>query len=315
VNPRIRPFEPSDLPAIAALHATVVPLHAHSLSELEGDTSKVEPQYRRHFLVAEVDGAIVGAADYHRNAGSYHPHRFYLELYVHPQHTRQGIGGALFEATLEALRPLEAISLRVQVREDEPHAVAFAAKRGFLENKRDFESVLEVARFDAASYAALAAKLEAEGVRLRSWRELDSAQFRRALHAAFSVARLDVPRSEPATPISFEFFEKNVLEDPELLWDASFAALEGAHLIGFTGTYQGAHPGWALQWLTAVLREARGRGVATALKVRQIVAARDAGFTTIRTDNDSRNAAMLAVNTRLGFERQPALLSMLKTLE
>ena len=35
-------------------------------------------------------------------------------------------------------------------------------------------------------------------------------------------------------------------------------------------------------------------------------------FNAVRTDNDTRNAPMLAVNARLGFERQMAVLVMQK---
>jgi mycothiol synthase len=130
----------------------------------------------------------------------------------------------------------------------------------------------------------------------------------------FSVVRLDVPRADPPSPISFEFFDKNVMNDAELVWDASFVALENQAIVGFTGAYRGAKDGWLDQWLTATLRTVRGRGIALALKVRQIQAAKNLGFTTIRTDNDTRNAAMLAVNAKLGFVRQPAVLTLSKTL-
>jgi mycothiol synthase len=82
--------------------------------------------------------------------------------------------------------------------------------------------------------------------------------------------------------------------------------------VGFTGAYKGAREGWVDQWLTAVTREVRGRGIATALKVRQLEAAQALGFSTVRTDNDTRNTAMLAVNGKLGFVRQPAALVMKK---
>jgi mycothiol synthase len=310
----IRPFESADLSAVLDVQHAAVPDRPHSAHELETDLVNLEEHLRRNILVASLNGRVVGAADYHRSAGSYHPHKFYLELYVHPDFTNRGVGGALFEATLEALKPLEAILVRTQVREDEPRAVRFASTRGFSEDKRDFESKLSVQAFDAAPFAPLEGNLERDGVILRSWRELDSETFRRELHAVFSVVRLDVPRADPPSPISFEFFDKNVMNDAELVWDASFVALENQAIVGFTGAYRGAKDGWLDQWLTATLRTVRGRGIALALKVRQIQAAKNLGFTTIRTDNDTRNAAMLAVNAKLGFVRQPAVLTLSKTL-
>ena len=305
---------PQELEAILRVQHAAVPTRPHSLSEFQQDTANLEEKYNRHFLVAESVGHIVGVADYHRSAGSYHPQKFLLELYVHPDSRDQGIGAALFDAILEVLKPLEAISVRVQVAENEPQSLHFARSRGFEETKRDFESHMELSTFDVARFSSLKADQRARGVRLKSWVELNSETFRRELHAVFSEVRLDVPRSEPPTPISFEFFEENVTGDPELLWDASFVALEGDKIIGFTGAYRSPKDGWVDQWLTATTRAARGRGVAMALKVRQLTTARDLGYKMIRTDNDTRNAPMLAVNEKLGFQHQPAVLSMLKTL-
>ena len=48
-------------------------------------------------------------------------------------------------------------------------------------------------------------------------------------------------------------------------------------------------------------RDWRGRGVAGALKSAQIAWARQAGIRRLVTSNDAPNAAMLAVNRRLGY--------------
>jgi mycothiol synthase len=68
------------------------------------------------------------------------------------------------------------------------------------------------------------------------------------------------------------------------------------------------------QWLTGVKREYRRRNLALALKVRSVQFAKDNGYTSIRTDNDSSNTGMLAINDKLGFKRGAASLSLLKLL-
>jgi mycothiol synthase len=302
----IRSYRFEDLPAIQAVQSAAMPMRAHSLHEYENDVTKLEERLRRNFIVAELNGVVVGAADYHRFAGSYHPHKFGLELFVNPIVEGRGVGRALFGAALTALQPLEPISLSVQVCEDEPRALQFAAQNDFLEVKRDFDSVLEVQQFETHAHRL------GDNVRLVSWREADSFDRRREFHEVFEEVRLDVPRADTPTPLTFEFFEENILNDAETLPDVSFYGLREDRIIGFTGAFKGARDGWIDQWLTAVKREARGQGIATALKVKQIESAKALGFTHIRTDNDSRNAAMLAVNEKLGFQRQPAVLVMRK---
>ncbi|HWI52702.1 MAG TPA: GNAT family N-acetyltransferase, partial [Symbiobacteriaceae bacterium] len=58
--------------------------------------------------------------------------------------------------------------------------------------------------------------------------------------------------------------------------------------------------------VTAVLREHRGAGVARALKIKALAAAKAHGYRIIKTWNATTNAPMLAINGWLGFVRQPA---------
>ena len=231
---------------------------------------------------------------------------------MHPDAQRRGIGRILWNAVEHGLHQLEMRCVTVQVSEDHVRGLRFASELGFVEIKRDFESRLDVQTFDSSLFAMLEGELSQRGVTLRSWQDLDSTAFRLELHEVFSTARLGVPRSAPATPISFSFFEQNILSDAEFLWDASFVALKDSRIIGFTGAYRNGAGGLAAQWLTAVTREMRGQRIALALKVKQLEALKQLGFQAVRTDNDTRNAAMLAVNNRLGFERQVAVLVMQK---
>ena len=54
----------------------------------------------------------------------------------------------------------------------------------------------------------------------------------------------------------------------------------------------------------------RGRGIALALKLLAIRAARRYGARYLRTNNDSENAPMLAVNRKLGYQPAPGYYRM-----
>lgn len=309
---QVRPFQPSDLPVIVRLHQDSRPLHPWTLEEIQRDLELLEPHLQHHFLVAEASGEVVGMVNYQRPVGSYHPHRFLLQLCVVREHQGRGVGRALYDAAVRELELLDPLSAMTLVRETDVRGLRFAESRGFVEVKRDFESVLHLDTFDASPYKGLTERLQTEGFRFRTFAELDSTDFRRRFHALFEEVRVDVPRAEPPTPLTFEFFEKHVIEEPGLLPTAFVFALQEDDLMGFTGGYEGAEPGVMDTWLTAVRRSVRGRGLALALKVRSVQEARALGRSRVRTDNDTRNAPMLRVNERMGFQRQPALITLRK---
>src|SRR5207253_7614062 len=88
---------------------------------------------------------------------------------------------------------------------------------------------------------------------------------------------------------------------PELF----FIALAGDDPVGYATMDdfgRDAHHG-----LTAVRREWRRRGVATALKQEQIAAAKRAGFRRLVTGSEERNTPMRNLNAKLGYRPEPSL--------
>jgi GNAT superfamily N-acetyltransferase len=66
--------------------------------------------------------------------------------------------------------------------------------------------------------------------------------------------------------------------------------------------------------LTAVRRDWRGRGLATALKRRQIAFASQRGITTLMTWTQRGNADMQALNRRLGYVTESETLNLRGTV-
>lgn len=263
-------------------------------------------------FVAHAGGEVAGVAGYHQNPGAFHPHHYGLDLAVAPHAQGRGVGAALWETLAADLRARNAESARLLAREDHPVAPGFLTRRGFTGGKRYFMSTLHVPDFNPAPYAALEARVQARGVRIRTLTELRAAgtpDLVGRLHALMSDVRQDVLRSEPATPLTRQVFEDGVLGDPGLLPDAYLIAEADGTWVGQTACFRSDASPDLLTGLTGVTRPWRGQGVATALKLAAIRAARTVGATTIRTDNASDNAPMRAINDRLGFVRDPASVS------
>ncbi len=310
-----RPLKEDDIPALVEIWNQLNPDWPRSVTDQIDNYQKHDPKYHYQAWVAEDKDKVIGTAQSEHSVSSFHPRKFLIEIYLHPDWHGQGTGKKLYEQILQDLNPFDPLNLRVQVRESSTRALEFFADRGFIETKRDWISTLEVAKADLNPYEGLESELNKQGITIKSLAEIDDPDKFQKLHAVFSETRLDVPRSDPATPISFEFFMNSNIQapefDPRLFW----VALYNQNFIGFTGLYPITNSTSLDQWLTAVKREYRGKHIALALKVRSIQYAKEHTYTHIRTDNDSRNAPMIAINNKLGFERGMASLSLAKILK
>lgn len=307
----IKEAESSDLEAYCALWNACWPLWGIDAKQLRrDDTTLPEPMRARRWLAA-VDGQPVGFAEAYRPAGTFHIGKWMVGVGVAAEFRSRGIGSDLFATVDASIRAGEVVHASTRVNETDGVSMRFAEARGFRELHREFESLLNLSDLDETGLERLRAP--AAGVRLASLAALDSPSFRRAFHELFEEVRRDVPRPEPPVRLEFDFFEKQVLQDPDLLAEGTWLALDGHRLVGFSGTFRGVREGWVDQWLTGVVREYRGQGWALALKASTLLWAKRAGYTTIRTDNNSLNARMLEINDRLGFKRSAAILTMRTT--
>ncbi|MEZ0324949.1 MAG: GNAT family N-acetyltransferase [Fimbriimonas sp.] len=258
--------------------------------------------------LAILDGQAIGFAEAYRPAGSYQATKWLIEVGVNPLARRKGVGRALVTTALDyvEIQGMQIVDARVN-GEDE-YSIGFAQRRGFEEISRDFESVLDLESCDPQGLRKLAStEFEIESIAAS-----DSPEFRIALHQAFEEVRQDVPRRDPAVPLTFEFFMEATLEDPSFLMEGSRVLLDGDRIAGFAGLFKSATEGRIDTWLTSLRREYRGRGLAQALKASTILWAKANGYASIRTDNNSDNAPMLAINDKLGYKRSAAILTMRK---
>ena len=81
---------------------------------------------------------------------------------------------------------------------------------------------------------------------------------------------------------------------------AFFIASRGDQFIGYSLLSRRRDSGEAQFASTAVRPVMRGQGIATALRARCILTARDSGFETVRSA--SGNAALIRINERFGFQ-------------
>lgn len=303
----IRPWQPDDVEGILHVHNQSAPMHRITLSEFHRDIETLEPDLQRMIFVAESDSKVVGVVIMSRMAGMFHPQKFMIELAVLESHRNQGIGPALYDTAENHLKDLNVISISTQVSEQNLDGLSFAESRGYSEQKRDFVSILDLADFDPSLFGEVNTELE-----IFSLADQDSPELRQEWYDLFSIVRQDVPRTGPPSPLAFDFFEEQIVNEPDLVRSATLFARKDGQMIGFTAGFHDQESNNLDQWLTAVDREYRRHHVALTLKVAQALEVKRLGIERIKTDNDTRNTPMLRVNEKLGFVRQPAVLSLQK---
>ena len=315
LNFTLRPY---DLDTDAAIYAALLTAHDEETATEEtvrqdDERRRAENQTYREITAIDGDGRPVGFSYAGRNQwGS--ADKLRIALLVAPTMRGQGIGSALYvdaAAWAEAQKP---VALNTAVRDNDQQSLAFAQKRGFVTERYRFVSLLDLAHFDAARFAGAITAKQAGGIRIVSLAELgDTEEVRRKLHAVNTLA----VRSEPAydgTDMTFEEFSRLVFTAWWFRPDCQFLALDGEEYIGICALGYNQAGNTMFNAFTGVHPDYRGRGLALAMKVQATDFAKQQGIVSIRTNNDSENPAMLAINEKLGYARQPGVFQMRRSL-
>ena len=228
--------------------------------------------------------------------------RLYLDVAVDPAWRGQGLGTRLYDNALAFALAQGAVILDADVYDNCPLCLQFAEKRGFAIDRHLFESSLDLRTFDPRAFDGLVQAVEASGIRLFSLADAgDTEAIRRQLYDVNRRAALDDPASHGTFP-SYEEFSGFVFTASWFQAEGQILAADGDEIIGLSAV--GAFDGVMENMMTGVLPAYRRRKIAQALKVVALRYAKESGAARIRTHNDSQNAAMLAINRKLGYEAQ-----------
>lgn len=313
----VRPYQPTDADTVAEIANSAAPGHrAISAEQVRFWEETHDPKCRNARWVKEADGHVIAYGEYSQFTLMFHPRRFNLEITVLPAWQRQGFGAALYRHLWDVLQPFDPLSLTAWVLESYPHWLRFYQDRGFQEEMRQSESVLDVTAFDFVPYEGYQQRVEAKGFRIATYQELetDPQRDRKVYELEDDLSR-DVPQPDPYTSTSLEHFQAIILRNPDFLPDAYFLMLHGDQYVAMSNFWRSTTPQHLQQGLTGVRRAYRRQGIALALKLFGLRYAKERGTTQIRTENAVGNQPMLAINQRLGFVPLPAWIGLKKTLK
>ena len=235
---------------------------------------------------------------------------------VHPEHQHEGFGRSLLERAEATASDHGAKRVIGWVQETQPRSMHFVERAGFRENDREWQSTLDLDRFDPPVWQDRIDRVAASGIRIIPVGTLaeERTGWKRELHRLYVKLEADVPTMFPILEMPFDDFEALML-GRRLVTDGFLVAMDGDQLVGLTELqFVEDIPTAIAQEMTGVRSAYRGRGIATALKAAAAIWAKQGGYTSVRTENAQSNGAMLAVNNRLGFERDHATIEYLKDL-
>jgi GNAT superfamily N-acetyltransferase len=239
------------------------------------------------------------------------PGTFAVTVSVDPDQRRSGVGTALYRDCAAFVAGQGGTALLTSFSDSDPAAEAFANQCGFELDQHWMYFALDLATFDPAPFATIPAMVEAQGIRFLSLAEAgNTLENQRKLYELNRRTSLDAP-GEDTFP-SFEEFLEEICAAPWFRPDAQIIAADGEEWVGLGAV--GMEGALAHNAFTGVDRAYRRRHIAQALTLRAIEYARSHGAERIQVFNDSRNAAMLAMQTNLGYRRIPGRCVMTRRL-
>jgi mycothiol synthase len=263
-------------------------------TSLEDSRRRIAREPERLYLLAVEDSKPVGLGFC---GPSQSPERTAVVVSVLPEHRRRGIGSRLFDAVLGHAAGLGRPHVSGTVLEDDTESRSWVQHRGFEEYDRQLELSREL-RPDEDEAAP------PPGIELAT---LDDSRLEEA-YAVWVEGFPDMPVSPPIPPPSYKEWLEEEVEGPVTL-----VALDGGRVVGAAALHHRTD-GLAEHGLTAVLRSHRGRGLATALKRALIHWAAQNGYRELTTWTQDGNAAMQAVNLKLGYRPRPAVINVRRRL-
>jgi GNAT superfamily N-acetyltransferase len=305
-----RPAIPDDFEAITDLINRANPWEPPiSLEAFTFYVERADPARPRVHLVAEGDGRVVGHG-FLRAGPVYEP--LYLNLDVDPAGQRRGIGTQLL-GRLVAGAVGDGRGMYTLVSEESASGLGFVRQHDFTEQFRLFESTVDLATFDPERFAASRRALTDAGVRFSNLAAEDSPALRRRIHALTDEVVADVPGPMTARPLTYEAWERDAIDAPMARLELIALAFVGDEPVALSGVTVEAD-GTGYNSLTGVARAHRGRKLGLAVKVEGLRLAKEFGLPSVRTDNHTDNAPMLAINSTLGFQPVPGFISFGRSL-
>lgn len=230
----------------------------------------------------------------------------FFYIIVKPEQRRHGAGKRLYEDLEGSARSAGIQRLEVSIRDDRPECLSFTYSCGFTERSHSLGMALDLTSFDDHAYDEIIGRLESEGFLFSSMEELGNTEdAQRKLYTLNNTTGLETPGAEGMQFwLDFDDFQEKVCQ-------ASWYKPAGQMVVIQTATgewaamsaitrFEGSDFAYNLH--TGVDKRYRGRKLAQAVKVLALRYARqELGVNIVRTNNNSKNHPIIAINRKFGY--------------
>ncbi len=304
----VREAVEDDYGDLAAIYNSVEPVESTTAESIAKSDRKRSPKCRFLRIVAQKDDSVIGFGSYSQFLEECEQKVFHIVVQVLPEWRNLGVGTVLLNILIDAVNELNPSIIKSWTYGECPAGIHMLEKRGFRENLRVRASRLDLAAFDMSPYRNIRDTVRQKGIDIKTLEELiqDPERDRKLYDLARELLQ-DVPGCEDSDFVDFEAFVRDELGPHESSRDTYYIALHGSTYIGEC-ILSPVPLGTTIRLnMTGVKREYRRQKVALALKLQAIASAKENGFQYMTTRNEVANTAILAINTRLGFERKADL--------
>lgn len=247
------------------------------------------------------------------------PKQAYLYVIVKPQYRGGGIGQRLYTDLELAAASEQVTQLEVGVRDNCPKCRSFADRNGFIEQRHSIGMTLDLTRFDDRPYEAVISRLQAEGFQFTSMEaqgNTDAAQ--RKLYALNDMTSSETPGSEGVHSwLDFADFQRSVCQSDWYKPAGQMVVIDtaGGEWVGMSAITRFEGADYAYNLHTGVDKRYRGRKLAQAVKVLALRYAREVlKVGEVRTNHNSQNDPMLAIDRKFGYVQTPGSFAMVKKI-
>lgn len=315
-SPILRAIDPAkDMPVLAEWF-TILERQVNTVAGLLKYYEENESNLFSQVAVNE-KGNLVGF--YWGSRNRFHPQKAFQYLFVDPSSRNKGLGSRLYRLMEDDLAKAGCREFNCNVPDDSTEGLTFMLHQGFVQTLHSIAMELDLAGFDDRPYQGILNDLEKQGFLFTTMADLgNTEEAQRKLYVLNDTTVMDTPlwRGGHCWE-TFEEFKKTVCDEEWYIPAGQNVVIDttNGEWVGMSAITRFEGNETAYNLFTGVDKRYRGRKIAQAVKVKALCFARDIlKVPGVRTNHNTSNDPMIAIDRKLGYTVTPGYFAMEKKL-